>query len=114
MKLIGWFSKLVRNNSGVSSKSFFLVITTIIGCILLIVPAIILMIEVIANKTVATDLNGLAAYIGAVASLFATAGLTKAWSEKFECKARQDQFKENYDSSDSSDDFETEEDSSIS
>ena len=34
--------------------------------------------------TIATDLSGMAAYIGAVASLFATAGLTKAWSEKYE------------------------------
>ena len=57
---------------------------TFIGCILLIVPAIILITEVIFTHTIATDLNGMAAYIGAVASLFATAGLTKAWSEKFE------------------------------
>lgn len=86
MKLVTWFSKLVKNNSGVSSKSFFLVLTTLIGCALLLVPAIVLMIEVISNKTVATDLNGLAAYIGSVATLFATAGLTKAWSEKYESK----------------------------
>ena len=83
-RLIGWIAKLVRNNSGVSSKNFFLVTVTLIGCVLLLVPAVILMIESIANKTITTDLNGLAAYIGAVASLFATAGLTKAWSEKFE------------------------------
>lgn len=85
-RIIGWFSKLVRNNSGVSSKNFFLVTVTLIGCVLLLVPAVILMIESISNKTIATDLNGLAAYIGAVASLFATAGLTKAWSEKYECR----------------------------
>lgn len=97
-RIIGWFSKLVRNNSGVSSKNFFLVTVTLIGCILLLVPAVILMIESIANKTIATDLNGLAAYIGAVASLFATAGLTKAWSEKYECQKKNN----NYDSSDSS------------
>lgn len=78
------FKKLIRNNTGVSSKNFFLVVVTIIGCILLIVPAIILIIEVISNKTIQTDLNGLAAYIGAVAGVFASAGITKAWSEKFE------------------------------
>ena len=87
-------AKLVRNNTGVSSKNFFLVTVTLIGCILLLVPAAILMIEAIANKTIATDLNGLAAYIGAVASLFATAGLTKAWSEKYECRNREDDDKE--------------------
>ena len=90
-RLISWMAKLVRNNTGVSSKNFFLVTVTLIGCVLLLVPAAILMIEAIANKTIATDLNGLAAYIGAVASLFATAGLTKAWSEKYECRNREDE-----------------------
>lgn len=85
-KIVSWFARLIRNNSGISSKNFFLVVVTLIGCILLLVPAVILMIESISNKTITTDLNGLAAYIGAVASLFATAGLTKAWSEKYEAK----------------------------
>ena len=94
-KIVSWFARLIRNNSGISSKNFFLVVVTLIGCILLLVPAVILMIESSSNKTITTDLNGLAAYIGAVASLFATAGLTKAWSEKYECK------KNNEESSDS-------------
>lgn len=84
MHIFGFFNKLVKNNTGVSSKNFLLVSVTIIGCLLLIVPGVILMIEVISNKTITTDLTGLAAYVGAVASLFATAGLTKAWSEKYE------------------------------
>ena len=84
MKFIKWIEKLVKNNSGVSSKNFFLVVVTFIGCILLFVPAVTLTTEVIFTHTIATDLNGMAAYIGSVASLFATAGLTKAWSEKFE------------------------------
>jgi hypothetical protein len=84
MKIVKWIEKLVKNNTGVSSKNFFLVTITFIGCLLLIVPIITLLVEVIFTHTIATDLNGMAAYIGAVASLFATAGLTKAWSEKFE------------------------------
>ena len=86
MKIPEFFGKLIRNNTGISSKNFFLVSVTIIGCVLLIIPGVVLMIEVINNKTITTDLSGLAAYIGSVASLFATAGLTKAWSEKFEKK----------------------------
>lgn len=83
---MNFFSKLVKNNTGVSSKNFLLVSVTIIGCLLLIVAGVILMIEVINNKTIATDLTGLAAYIGSIASLFATAGITKAWSERGEKK----------------------------
>lgn len=82
----GFFKKLVSNNSGVSSKSFFLVAVTIIGLILLLVPAVTLIIEIVFTHTIATDLTGMAAYIGAVGTLFLSAGITKAWSEKFEIK----------------------------
>lgn len=78
--------QLIRNNTGISSKNFFLVSVTLIGLVLLIVPIIILLIESINNHTIQTDLNGLAAYIGAVAGIFASAGITKAWSEKYEKK----------------------------
>ena len=55
-----------------------------IGCLLLFVPVFVLVFEVIKNGTIASSLDGFAAYIASVASLFATAGITKAWSEKFE------------------------------
>ena len=79
-----YIDKLIKNNTGVSSKNFFLVAATLIGLVLLLVPAILLIIEVCYNHTIQTDLNGLAAYIGAVAGVFASAGITKAWSEKYE------------------------------
>ena len=77
-----FFKDLITNNNGFSSKSFFLVTVTIIGFILLIIPAVILLIEVIVNKTIQTDLNGLAAYIGAVGVIFTSAGITKAWGDR--------------------------------
>lgn len=82
--MLNYFAKLIRNNTGVSSKNFFLIAVTIIGLILLLIPAVVLIVEVIYNHTIQTDLTGIAAYIGSVASLFATAGWTKAWSEKYE------------------------------
>ena len=77
-----FFRDLITNNNGISSKSFFLVTVTIIGFILLLIPAVILIVEVIVNKTIQTDLNGLAAYIGAVGVLFTSVGITKAWGDK--------------------------------
>ena len=77
-----FFKNLITNNTGVSSKSFFLVVVTIIGFILLIVPAIILIVEICVNKTIQTDLNGLAAYIGAVGVIFTSAGITKVWGDR--------------------------------
>ncbi len=79
-----FFFNLVKNNTGISSKNFFLVVITLIGCFLLLIPGIALLVEIFNNHTITTDLTGLASYIGAVASIFAAAGITKAWSEKYE------------------------------
>ena len=90
MKIFEFLGNLVKNNTGTSSKSFFLVIVTLIGCLLLLVPIIILVIDVICNHYIKTDLNGLASYIGAVAGVFASAGITKAWSEMAEKRRDKD------------------------
>lgn len=79
-----FWMKLIKSNSGVSSKSFFLVVMTVIGLILLLMPVIILSIEIINNHTITTDLNGLAAYIGATSTVLVTAGITKVLGEKNE------------------------------
>lgn len=79
-----FLSDVIKNNTGVSSKNFFLVAVTLIGFILLVIPAVVLIVEVAFNHTIQSDLNGMAAYIAAVAGLFASAGITKAWSEKYE------------------------------
>lgn len=78
------FSKLLRNNSGYSSKSFFLVAITGIGLLLLLVPVFVLVIEAWYNHTIQTNLSDMAAYIAAVAAIFASGGITKAWSERYE------------------------------
>lgn len=76
-----FFYKLVRSNSGVSSKNFFLVCTTIVGVFMLVVLVAGFIVDMIYNHTITIDMNGAAIYIGAVASLFASAGITKAWSD---------------------------------
>ena len=86
--MMNYIKKLIANNTGVSSKNFFLVVITFIGCLLLLVPVFALAIEASFTHTISTDLSAMAAYIGSVASLFATAGITKAWSEKYECMNR--------------------------
>ena len=81
-----FFSKLVQQNSGYSSKSFFLVVVTFIGTLLLAVPIFSLTIEAWYNHPITTDLTAMAAYITAVAAVFTSVGLTKVWSEKYEHK----------------------------
>lgn len=76
-----FFYKLVRSNSGVSSKNFFLVCTTIVGVLMLTVLLAGFIIDMIYSHTITIDMQGAAVYIGAIASLFASAGITKAWSD---------------------------------
>lgn len=83
---MGFFKDLIRNNSGVSSKSFFLVTVTAIGLFLLLIVAFILIWDVVKNGQVCTDLSGLSLFVGSITSLFTAAGLTKCIGEKHEYK----------------------------
>ena len=78
------YNNIVRNNTGYSSKNYFLVWVTNIGLFLLLVAGIVLLVDVFYDGTVTADLSGMAQFVGAVAGVFASAGVTKAWSEKFE------------------------------
>lgn len=90
----GWWKKLLdKNDTTVSSSSFYLVSVTIVGLLLLLVPMIVLVIEVIYNHTVQTDLNGMAAYITSVAALFATGGIVKGWISYNDSKTNIEKYK---------------------
>lgn len=95
----GWWKRLLdKNDTTVSSSSFYLVSVTLVGLLLLFVPMIVLIVEVIYNHTVATDLNGMAAYIASVAGLFASGGIVKGWISYNDSKTNMEKYKhENYD-----------------
>ena len=68
------------NDASVSASTLFLVITSAIALILLLVPAVALLVEVYFNHTIATDLSGMAQYIAAVCGIFASGGILKGWT----------------------------------
>ena len=86
MRVTEYLKELIKNGSGHSSKSFFLVAVTLMGCFLLLIVGFILVYEVIVNKSIKTDLMGLSAFVGAITALFSSAGVTKCLSEKNENK----------------------------
>ena len=91
----GWWKRLLnKNDTSVSSSSFYLVAVTIVGLLLLLVPMIVLVIEVIYNHTIQTDLSGMAAYIGSVAGLFATGGVVKGWISYNDSKTNIERYKQ--------------------
>ena len=76
-----WFARLFdMNDTSVSASTLFLVITSTIAIILLLVPAVALLVEVFFNHTIATDLSGMAQYIAAVCGIFASGGILKGWT----------------------------------
>lgn len=76
--------KLIKNNTGYSSKNFFLVIMTIIAGVLLCMPITALIIDMYNNNTVTMSWSDIGMYIGSVATMVTGVGITKAWSEKYE------------------------------
>ena len=73
-------TKIIKDDNNFSPSAFFLIATTIIGMLLLLVP-LGLFIEMWFNHTITTDLTGMAAYIVAVVGIFTTGGLTHGWTE---------------------------------
>ena len=75
---------LDKNDTSVALSSIIVLLLMGIGMLLLLVPMFILCLEAWYNHTITTDLNGLAAYIGAVTTIFVTAGSIKVgihWSD---------------------------------
>lgn len=78
------FSNLINNNTGVSSKNFFLIVVTIIGTVLLCVVIAAIITDLINNGTVTMSWSDMGLFVGSVSSMFCAVGITKAWSEKYE------------------------------
>lgn len=76
-----FFTRLLKEDNNLSVLNFFLICTLAVGVILLIVPIIGMMVDIIFNHTMTINLSDMALYIGAVAGIFASGGLTSAWTE---------------------------------
>lgn len=73
--------KLLKEDTNVSMMNFFLLSTLGIGVVLLIVPIIGMLVDIWYNHTMTINLSDMAVYLGAVAGIFASGGLSTAWTE---------------------------------
>ena len=78
------FTNLINNNTGVSSKNFFLIAITLIGAVLLAMVIISIIVDLIHNGKVTMSWADMGMFVGSVSTMFCAAGITKAWSEKYE------------------------------
>lgn len=76
-----FFNKLIKEDTNVSMMNFFLIATLGVGVILLFVPVIGMLVDIWYNHTMTINLSDLAAYVVAVAGIFAAGGLSSAWTE---------------------------------
>ena len=76
-----FFTRLVKEDNNLSALNFFLMCTLGVGVLLLFVPIVGLVVDIIFNHTITINLSDMAMYIGAVAGIFASGGLTSAWTE---------------------------------
>ena len=80
------FTNLINNNTGVSSKNFFLIAVTLIGSVLLTMVIISIAVDLFFNNTVTMSWADMGMFVGSVSTMFCAVGITKAWSEKYERK----------------------------
>ena len=77
-------TNLINNNTGVSSKNFFLIAITLIGAVLLIMLIISIIVDLLHNGKVTMSWADMGMFVGSVSTMFCAVGITKAWSEKYE------------------------------
>jgi len=85
-KTRGFWGNLVRTNTGVSSLNFYLIATTLVGIGLLATVVFAIIWEELHNNSMTSDISGWATFVGAVGTLFASAGIAKGWSNWSEQK----------------------------
>lgn len=85
-----YLAKAVQRNTGVSSLSLVVVAVGVLSVITLTVICICMLVEMFANFTIASSLEGYAAIIGSVATLVAAVGIPKAINNYGENKFRRD------------------------
>ena len=76
-----YFTELVKENNPKSAINFFLLATLGVGVILLAIPIVGMLVDIWYNHTITINLSDMALYIGAVAAIFTSGGITSAWTE---------------------------------
>jgi hypothetical protein len=88
MGLLKYLGSLIKNDTGNSSKSFALVMSTIVSFITSLVICGVLVYDVYNNGFIKTDLEALGIFILCVYSGNAASGVPKIFSDKYFSKSK--------------------------
>ena len=84
MTFFKYVKELMRSNSGESSKGFSFVTVTLTSLGLLTICGVSLIIDVIINGHIVTDLVGMAAFVTSISTLLGAVGFTKVYGDKMD------------------------------
>lgn len=90
MSFLNYIKQLIKSNTGESSKGFLLVTVTLASLALLGICGISLIIDVIVNGYIMTDLLGMAAFVTSISTLLGAVGLTKVYGDKYDNESYRD------------------------
>lgn len=90
MTFFGYVKQLIKSNTGESSKGFLLVTVTLASLSLLAICGVSLIIDVIVNGHIVTDLLGMAAFVTSISTLLGAVGLTKVYGDKYDNESYRD------------------------
>lgn len=76
-----YLRSLIKTGTGDSSKSFFLVVVTLIGAYLLFVMSGVVIYDCLMDGQVDTPLGGVAEIIAAITALLGSAGACKVYAD---------------------------------
>ena len=85
-----FFSKLIREDTTENTLNFFLVVVTLIGLTLLFIPCLGMIADIWYHHTLTMNMSDMATFIGAVAGVFASAGISNAWASGLRHKYKQE------------------------
>lgn len=90
MTFFTYIKQLIKSNTGESSKGFLVVTVTLASVALLAICGISLIVDVIINGHIVTDLLGMAAFITSISTLLGAVGLTKVYGDKYDNESYRD------------------------
>ena len=102
MTFFKYIKLLTVSNSGQSSKGFLFVSVTLSSLALIAICGASLIVDVLVNGHIETDLVGMAALIGSISTLLGAVGLTKVYGDKFDYQSYKDERDFNYNSASNS------------
>lgn len=76
-----YFIRATKEDNNINPIYLFLLIVLTIGILLLLVPIIGMIVDIVYNKTITINLSDMSLYIGAVAAIFTSGGITGAITE---------------------------------